>query len=300
MAVGILNGDTVSRALIIDKPDTKYFVRTYLKPTDGGYSQADGGMENWLTEQGFTKKYSWTDGERLAYYPTSDHFLAPYLDGSDKRVNLSDIGNDTAVLVIDSEDGKYLLNQTCGEPDYEDDEDTFECADCGDRTDDDDGYWVTRAEDEHVCQSCLENNYTYVYGRRGNQYHINSDYAVFVDGEYYDEDYLEDNSIVQLDNREYEHTDNAVEINGDWYHIDDEDICMAEDTEEYAMREDCWQCAESLNMYTDDCTDWTEHDDERYHNDHIPAWVQAELDAAAEAYVPCVWVSATETTTEGE
>lgn len=311
LAVGILNGDTISRALVIDKVETdtldpsgktpiKYFVRTYLKPTGDGYSQVDGGMENWLKEQGFEKRYSWADGQEMAYYPTSDHFLAPYLDGSEKRVTLQDVGNDTAVLVIDSEDGDYLLNRTDGSPEYEDDEDTFECECCGDRTDNDDGYWVTRDEDEHVCQSCCDNNYTYVYGRRGNQYYVNSDYAVYCNDEYYDEDYLADNDIVQLENREYEHTDNAVEINGDWYHIDDENICHTEDTEEYALCEDCWQCTESLNWYTDDCDEWTEHEGERYHNDHIPAWVQAELDAADEAYVPCVWVSATETTTEGE
>jgi hypothetical protein len=291
MAVGILNGETLSRALIIDKPDSKYFVRTYLKPAGDGYSQVDGGMENWLTEQGFEKQYSWRDGERLAYYPTSDHFLAPYLDGSDKRAALSDVGNDTAVLVIDS-DGDYVLNHTDGTPEYEDDEDTFSCEQCGDRTDNDDGYWVNRQEDEQICQSCLDNNYTCVYGRRGNQYYISSDYAVYVDGEYYDEDYLEDNSIVRLTNDEYEHTDNAVEINGDWYHIDDEDICMAEDTEEYALRDDCWQCAESCNWYTEDCTDYTEYEGERYHDDYIPAHIAAATaDKAAEE---------TETTTEGE
>lgn len=289
MAVGILNGDTVSRALVVDKPNVKYFVRTYLKPTNDGYSQVDGGMENWLREQGFAKENSWDDGQPLAYYPTSDYFLAPYLDGSYKRVALREKDEDTAVLVIDS-DGDYLLDNTDGTPDYENDEDTFECEDCGDRTDHDDGYWVNRLEDSHVCQSCLENNYTYVYGRRGNQYYVNSDYAVYCNDEYYDEDYLMDNGIVQLENCEYEHTNNAVEINGGWYHIDDERVVMAEDTEEYALREDCWQCAESCNWYTDDCDEWTEYNGERYHNDHIPAWVQAELDAADE----------TETTTEGE
>jgi hypothetical protein len=140
-----------------------------------------------------------------------------------------------------------------------------------------------------------------VYGRRGAQYYVNNDYVVYGNDEDYDEDYLDDNSIVQLDNREYEHTDNAVEINGDWYHVDDERTCLAEDTGEYALCEDCWQCAESCNMYTDDCTDWTEHEGERYHNDYIPANVQAAIDAEKEAYVPSVWVSATEpTTTEGE
>ena len=289
MAVGILNGDTVSRALIIDKPDSKYFVRTYLKPTDGGYSQADGGMENWLSEQGFTKQYSWRDGERMAYYPTSDHFLAPYLDGNEKRVILQNMSNDTAVLVIDSS-GDYRLERTDGTPYYESEEDTFECECCGDRTDNDDGYWVNRSEDEQVCRSCCDNNYTYVYGRRGNQYYVNSDYSVYVDGEYYDEDYLDDNSIVQLDNREYSHTDDAVEIDGNWFVLDDDRICRTEDTDEYAMCEDCWQCAESCNWYTDDCTDYTEYEGERYHDDHIPAHI---ADATADK-------DETETTTEGE
>jgi hypothetical protein len=296
MAVGILNGDTISRALIIDTPDAKYFVRTYLKPTNDGYSQVDGGMENWLAEQGFEKRYAWTDGQKMAYYPTSEHFLAPYLDGCDKRVVLNTINFDTAVLVIDS-DGNYLLNRTDGTPDYEDDEDedTFNCEYCGERTNNDDGYWVTRQEDEHVCQSCCDNEYTYVYGRRGNQYYVGNDYAVYCNNDYYDEDYLEDNGIVQLKNREYEHTDNAVEINGDWYHIDDERICLAEDTEEYALREDCWQCAESCNWYTDDCDEWTEYAGERYHDDCIPARVQAALaaDAAAdkeeETRGECIW-----------
>ena len=290
LAVGILNGDTISRALIIDKPDAKYFVRTYLKPTNEGYSQVDGGMENWLQEQGFAKRHAWRDGQELAHIPTSDHFLAPYLDGGCKHVTLREKDEDTAVLVIDS-DGDYRLERTDGSPYYESDEDTFECEHCGDRTDNDDGYWVNRLEDEHICESCCDNSYTCVYGRRGNQYYVHCDYAVHVDGEYYDEDYLSDNDIVELCNGEYEHTDNAVEIDGNWFHIDDERICHTEDTSEYAMCEDCWQCAESCNWYTDDCDDYVEYNDERYHNDHIPTWVQAELDAAAEE---------TETTTEGE
>jgi hypothetical protein len=183
-----------------------------------------------------------------------------------------------------------LLNRTDGTPDYEDeDEDTFNCEYCGERTNNDDGYWVTRLEDEHVCDSCCNNEYTYVYGRRGNQYYVGNDYAVYCNDDYYDEDYLEDNGIVQLENREYEHTDNAVEVNGDWYHIEDERICLAEDTEEYALREDCWQCAESCNWYTDDCGEWTEYEGERYHDDYIPAHIAA-------ATVD----KETETTTEGE
>ena len=294
MAVGTISGETVSRALCLhDKENNeKYYVRTYLRPSrDGEYSQVDGGLENWLKEQGYVKRYSWHDGARFSYHEAEGTVLMPYLDGSDKNVaaDTDDDGNDC--LCID-DDGQYLCNRTDGLAHNEESDDYFTCDDCGDRTDEGDGYWVTRSEDTHVCSSCHD-NYIYVYGRRGNQYYVHHDYAVRCDSddEYYDEDYLSDNNVVMLDNGSCVSLDDAVEINGNWYHVDDEDICLTEDTEEYALREDCWQCAESCNMYSDDCTDWTEHEGERYHNDHIPAHVQAELDAATEA---------NETTTEGE
>lgn len=295
MAVGILNGETVSRALCMDNKETgnKYYVRTYLRPTrDGDYSQVDGGLEHWLKEQGYVKKHSWQDGEKFDKYEVDGTVLMPFLDGNDKLV--AD-GDDH--LYMDCS-GRYVCNRTDGlaNDDEEDDESYFNCESCGDRTHDDDGYWVTRNEDEHVCQSCLENDYTYVYGRRGNQYHVCNDYAVRCDSddEYYDEDYLSDNNVVMLDNGGCVSLDDAVCVDGDWYHVDDEDVCYAEDTGDYALRENCWHCAESNNMYTDDCTDYVELNDERYHNDHIPSWVQAELDAADETKTP------TETTTQGE
>ena len=294
LAVGILNGETISRALVVDTDDDKYFVRTYLKPTNDGYSQTDGGMEHWLIEQGFKKHHSWHTGQRMAWFGTSEHFLAPYLDGDTKTVREGIDADGHNMLVIDN-DGDFELNQTSGEPNYQgDDEDHFDCEDCGDRTDNDDGYWVTRSENTHVCGSCMNNNYTYVYGRRGNQYYVNNDYAVYCNDEYYDEDYLEDNSIVRLENNDYEHTDNAVEIDGEWYHVDDERICHAEDTGEYALTEDCWQCAESCNWYTDDCEDYTEYEGQRYHDDYIPAHIAdatAEKDdeEVAEPVAECVW-----------
>jgi hypothetical protein len=224
-------------------------------------------MENWLKEQGYVKENYWEDGERLAYHGTNDNFLAPYLDGGEKRVT-TDVGN--KCVVIDSE-GEYICDQTGGCP-TEINANTFECACCGDDTDDDDGYWVERGEDVRVCESCLNNEYTYVYGRRGNQYYVHQDNAVYVDSqsEYYDEDYLSDNEIIQLECGEYAPMDEAVEINGDWYSIDDDRICRFEDTDEYGLTEDGWQCEDSCNWYTDDCTDWVEIANVRYHKDNAP------------------------------
>jgi len=273
MAVRIEGDKTMGRALCMTHPDTgfKYYVRTYLRPSnDSSYSQADAGMENWLQEQGYGKESSWQDGERLAYYETRDDFLAPYLDGNDKRVSIHCDEGEHWVMV-DSEDGTYACDQTGGAP-TEINDNTFECEECGDDTDDDDGYWVGMREETHVCESCQENSYRYAYSRRGNQYYIHEDNVVYVDSqnEYYDTDYLSDNSIVELTNGDYEHIDNAIEINGDWYHIEDERICRFEDTDEYGLTEDGWQCAQSCNWYTDDCEDYTEYEGERYHDDHIP------------------------------
>jgi len=267
MAVRTDGDETVGRALCMTNPDTgyKYYVRTYAKPARaGGYSETDNAMENWLTEQGYSKEYSWQDGEKLAYFMTPNEFLAPFLDGGEKRVSVS--GD---CLVVDSE-GVHTCDQTGGSP-TEIREDVFECEDCGDETDDDDGYWVGRFEDSRVCCSCQENNYRYAYSRNGDQYYIHEDYVVWVESqqEYYDMDRLSDNNIVQLENGEYEHMEEAVEIDGEWYMYDDERICRTEDTDEYELKEDCWQCEESGNWYTED-TDYVEVDGNKYHPDDAP------------------------------
>jgi hypothetical protein len=250
------------------KDGVKYYVRTYARPSNnGGYSETDNGMENWLTEQGYHKLNYWRDGERLAYHETSDHFLAPFLDGNEKRVTI-DVG--AKAIVVDSE-GEYVCDQTGGCP-TDDSGDYFDCEDCGDRTSDDDGYWVGRGEDTRVCESCLSNDYTYVYGRRGNQYHVHSDNAVWVESanDSYDVDYLADNEIIELNNGDYEQMENAVEVNGDWYHIDDERICRTEDTDEFLLVDDgCWQCTESGNWYTDS-VDYVEANGDKYHPDNAP------------------------------
>jgi hypothetical protein len=61
--------------------------------------------------------------------------------------------------------------------------------------------------------------------------------------------------------------------------MEDERICRFEDTDEYGLTEDGWQCASSCNWYTDDCTKFTEFKGERYHDDYIP---QEIADATAD------------------
>jgi len=272
MAVRIEGDTTMGRALCMTSPDdgVKYFVRSYLRPSnESSYSQTDDGMDTWLKEQGYTKEGYWREGEKLAYHPARDNFLAPYLDGGERHV---EVNEHERWLEIDS-DGDWICENTGGyATNDEEDENSFDCEDCGDRTSDDDGYWIGRGEDTRVCESCLNNHYTYVYGRRGNQYYVHNDNVVYVDSqsEHYDEDYLADNEIIELECGEYAPMDEAVEINGDWYLIDDERVCRFEDTDEYGLTEDGWQCEQSCNWYTDDCADWVEIEGVRYHKDNAP------------------------------
>jgi len=285
MAVRIEGDVTMGRALCMTSPmdGVKYFVRSYLRPSsESSYSQTDDGMDTWLKEQGYTKEGYWREGEKLAYHPARDNFLAPYLDGGERHV---DVNEHERWLVIDS-DGDWICENTGGyATNDEEDENSFDCEHCGDRTSDDDGYWIGRGEDTRVCESCLNADYTYVYGRRGNQYYVHNDNVVYVDSqsESYDMDYLDDNEIVELENGEYAPMDEAIEINGDWYTVDDDRICLFQDTQEWGMQNDGWQCAQSCNWYTDDCTDFTEYKGERYHDDYIP---QEIADATADKPVP--------------
>jgi hypothetical protein len=259
MAVRIENDNTVGRALCMADGDNKYFVRSYRK-TDG-YSPADERLEAWLESQGYTKHHCWESDTRLAYYEVnSGEILAPYLDGGNQYVDVC--GNHLEI----SSSGEYECSNTSG---IVQDNDGNDCQDCGDRVREGDGYWVGRHEESLVCESCCDSSYYHAYGRRGNQYYVHENNMVRVGDDFYDEDFLSDNEIVELENGDYAHMDDCVMIGDEWYLTDDDRICRPEDSDDYWLTEDCWQCEESGCWYTDD-TDYVEVDGNKYHPDHAP------------------------------
>jgi len=266
MAVREEGNDTVGRALINDSdPDDKVFVRSYRKNNDG-YSHSDEQLEAWLKSQGYKKASDW-EGFRLKAIPHRDDWVAPYLDGDVKRAALKNTSTGT-YFVIDP-DGDYEMDSTSGLT-REVSENT--CEDCGEGYDQDDGYWVGMHEDRGICERCCSNNYIYAYSRRGDQYYLPEDCVISVGGDYYHTDYLDDNEIVCDVDGEYHTHDDVVfiESEGEYYPCDDDRICCAEDTNEYDLRDNCWQCEGSFNWYTNDCTDYVEIDGNRYHTDHAP------------------------------
>jgi hypothetical protein len=92
---------------------------------------------------------------------------------------------------------------------------------------------------------------------------------VRVGDDFYDEDFLSDNEIVELEDGDYAPMDDCVMIGDDWYLTDDDRICRPEDSDDYYLTEDCWQCEESGNWYTD-ATPSVEMDGSLYHPDHAP------------------------------
>jgi hypothetical protein len=260
-------GDAVlGRCLIWTDPDdedTKGYVRSYKREREErSASGADEAIESYLNGQGYTKWRAWRHGTPLMKYTLKrGGYLMPYIDGQTQRVD--DAGDGFEI----NDNGDYDASCTSGAINSHD----HTCEDCGAGFNDGDGYWTGIHEDHHVCQDCRDDNYTYAYSRRGNEYYIHSDDVINVDGEYYHVDWLSDNNIVELANGDYEHQDNAVYIESEdaYYHVDDDDICHTEDSHEYELKENCWMCEESGNWYTED-TDYVEVDGCTYHPDHAP------------------------------
>lgn len=257
--------DTIGRALCCVDGSEKFYVRTYRKTS--GSSSRDENMEAWLAEQGYVHRDGW-DGCLLSFLPgiRGSEFLAPYLDGNEKHVDTTRIDGKQALRITD--DGEYECCNTNGTPD---ERNALTCDSCSDRMSEDDGYWIGRNADVQVCEYCRDEYYCYAYGRNRDQYYVHQDDTVYVEsqGEHYHDSYLGDNGIICLENGEYEHVDNAVEIDGDWYHTDDDDIVRLE-SGDYAMRDNAYECADDGKWYSRDDEPPVEVDGETYHPDNAP------------------------------
>jgi hypothetical protein len=234
------------------------YVRTY-RASSSTYSQTDDRLVQWLQEQGYAKECGWS-GFKLKRIPVRNNsgFLVPYLDGDDKGLT-----DDMTIVDSNDSDAVWRCDNTDGTADEIHGQ---TCEDCAERIGEDDGYWTGRCEDHLVCDCCLENNYSRVYGRRGDQYYVHNDDAVCVNDTYYDCHYLSDNNIVELHDGDYAHTDDAVYIDRDseWRLTDDCTYC--EHSNEYEVTDECVQLHDNEWAHQDDAF-LCEHSDEWYIDD---------------------------------
>jgi hypothetical protein len=287
MALRIDGGRIDGRALLQDGEYGKYFVRSFKRGDN--YSYSDEQLEAWLKEQGFEHRSAYEEGTQLAYIPTSDEFLAPYIDGGEQRVSIGrmvggGVGAPQEQYLYIDPDGEYECDNTDGSPAGGG---RHCCDSCGEYFHEEDMTWVGRSEDTHVCDGCRCNDYTYAYTRRGNEAYIHNDDAIYVESQdaYFDEDYLDDNEIVELADGEYEHMNNAVYVDsaGEWYHCDDErvvcdhngehqlhDDCVCLDNGEYALTEEAFYCEGRNKWYLLDLLEPVIVDGKTYHPDYAP------------------------------
>lgn len=278
MAVRIQDGNVVGRALCNkDEDGTRYFVRTYKKDLENpnGYSHADEQLVAWLKAGGYLHYDGYPEGTLMRYIERGSYgsFLAPYIDGCNQRVDVAT--RDGKKYLVIAEDGDYECDCTNGTANNC--EDRVSCEDCGDYFDDGDGYWVGRYEDRHICSSCCEDNYRYGYGRNGNQYYIHEDDAEYVEGwdEYVDTDYLADNEVVRDVDGDLRPQDDCIEVNGDYYHNEDNRILHCEIDDEYNLSDDCVQLHDNTWAHKDNV--WLcNGSHEYYHVDDEPVYVDGE------------------------
>ena len=256
------------------------FVRSYKRESgERSHSGTDEAIELYLRSKGFEKYTSWPEGTPLQLIALRGHderYLMPYIDG---RVQNVDVSTRMERAYIRS-NGDFDAATTSGFIGGHE----HTCEDCGAGFDDDEGGFTGVYDDHHVCDSCLHDNYTRAYTRRGNVAYISNDRVVFVGDDYYDTDYLDDNDIVETVDGEYIHKSDAtyVESEDAYYEDGDDRIVYAEDTERYEHIDNCWKCYATSNWYTDD-TDYVEIDGEKFHPDDAPEVEGDEEEADTDA-----------------
>ena len=294
MAVAVEGNEVTGRALCMDN----VYVRTYKACGEHG-STTDERLDAWLQSQGYDKQRSWEYDTLFKHIPIQRrHFVAPYIDGNQYYVVI-DGAHLRLVDPSDLDDGDeyYECRNTSGTPTQETvSTDTMICEDCEERMSEDDACTVGVYEDRCVCEHCRDNNWTGAYSFRGRERYIPSDQAVYVNDNYYDTDYLSDNSIVCLEDGDYVHQDDACYIERlDQYHRTD-DCVYCEHSNEYELSDDCTQLHDGEWAHNDDV--WQcEHSNEWYLNDDSDSRYETECGKTvhidhADEYAP--------TTTEGE
>lgn len=203
----------IARCIVRDDPDGEMtgYLRVY--PDPNGYAEGRY-LLDYLKNNGYANVTN-LDGVLLQYITEGGDTVCPYIDyGS---------GGDQSVSVV-YRDGKEYLEAGGGDMSatntngYAED-DSSECDECGDRTDSDDLTYI-EINGNNVCECCRDNNYTYAYGSRYQDY-FPEDECIRVGDEYYWLDTINNHDIYQCDHSgEYYHIDDLVNTTDGLYHSD--------------------------------------------------------------------------------
>lgn len=230
----------MSRALVHEP--SKTFVRTFKKVDDNNTCACEN-LQSQLQALGYIKEDGWY-GLELAKVPAKNGqsnaggYVLPYIDGTAQYVYDS---GDTWTITDDEDAADFLATETDGsaEPvEYR------TCEDCGARMGEDDGHYV--GDHGTVCDSCIE-DYTMAYTSRYDREYVNSDEDLYeYGGDYYTEYALAKHDLCVLHDGDVCSLDDAVEVDGDMYHVDD--TVYSEALDAHILMADAFNC--------DHDTDW--------------------------------------------
>lgn len=182
-----LTGEIVARAIVREDDGRKEYVRVYPNPDNSELTRMHNNFKQLLVEQGY--KHGNLDGIKLRRIMRGHDYVMPYLDYGNGGAQSA---NDEGDCIIVDDDGHLDCTNTSG---YADDRGARVCDECGERFSDDELTYV-ESEENHVCECCLSENFTYAYGHRYQTW-FRSDEVVYCesDGNYYVEQYADNHDV---------------------------------------------------------------------------------------------------------
>lgn len=210
--------DIVSRCIVVDgtnDDEVKGWVRIYS--TEQRWETT---MRDMLEAAGYNQRTN-MDGVRLQLIEGKSGYVCPYIDygeGGEQTVSADHQNN---CLIIGG--GDYDATSTDG---YVNGGEFCPC--CEESGFDEDDMTYIESEDQSVCISCRDNDYTYAYGRRYEDWFLNED-VIYCEsnGCYYHQDWYGNHDIVYVESRdEYYHINDTVccdvgKREGEYIHTDD-------------------------------------------------------------------------------
>ena len=172
-------------------------------------------MKEALACAGYTHSDNTLKHEKLRLVDVDGGYLCPYLDGDYTHISVY-----SSHLLI-GDDG-LRAHETSGH--VRGDEDRRCCDNCGEYYDEVDGRYV-ESDDTWVCDDCIERDFVWAIGWRGNEalYRSGDDDIVYCDydGRYYLTEYLHDNGMGMTDDGEIYPDDQLVCTEDGVYHTRD-------------------------------------------------------------------------------
>ncbi len=197
----VKSGNNAVARCIVRDDDRKGYLRVY--PDPNGHPEGRFLLDS-LKTLGYGNEID-LDGVLIQAIEHGSAYVCPYIDSGYNGTQSVDTVRRSGKTYLLVGEGSYSASNTSGLTNP-----SCSCDRCGDAVDEDDTSYV-ECDEVRVCQDCLDNNYTYAYGRlrHGEDYYREEDCIQANNGNNYVTEYAHEHDIYECD------------VDGDWYSLDD-------------------------------------------------------------------------------